>query len=96
MPFRSTDTPPRGKRSRRRFAGRLRDRLADEAHECYLAWRSECAVLEAAYRRWLQAPRPDTAFAYAAYLAALEREECAAGRYLAVVTEAEDLLAQAK
>ena len=95
MPFRSSDTTPRGTRSRRRFAARLRDRLANEAFECYLAWRSECAVLEAAYRAWLQASRPDAAFAYAAYMAALEREECAAGRYHTVVTEAEDLLAQA-
>jgi hypothetical protein len=96
MPFFSSDTTPRGTRSRRRFLGRLRDRLANEAFECYLAWRSECAVLEAAYRAWLQAPRPDAAFAYFAYMAALDREECAAGRYHTVVTEAEDLLARAE
>jgi hypothetical protein len=96
MRFRSSDTTPRGTRSRRRFVDRVRDRLANEAFDCYLAWRSECAVLEAAYRRWLQAPRPDVAFAYAAYMAALEREECAAGRYHTVVTEAEDLLGRAR
>ena len=95
MPFRFGDTTPRTRRSRRRFASRLLDRLADEAFECYLAWRSECVVLEAAYRRWRQAPRSDAAFAYAAYMAALEREECAAGRYRTVVAEAHDLLAQA-
>jgi hypothetical protein len=92
MRFRSSDTTPRRTRSRRRSPKRLLDRLANEAFECYEAWRSECAVLEAAYRRWLQAPRSDAAFAYAAYTAALEREECAAGRYRTVVNQAEDLL----
>lgn len=95
MPFRSRDKTPRNKRSRGHLVSRLRDRLANEAFECYLVWRSECAVLEAAYRRWLQAPRSDAAFAYAAYSAALEREECAAGRYRTLVAEAENLLARA-
>ncbi len=79
----------------RRFVDRLRARLANEAFECYLAWRSECVVLEAAYRAWRQASRPDAAFAYVAYSAALDREECAAGRYCTVLTEAEDLLGRA-
>ena len=96
MRFRSSDTTPRSTRSRRRSLERLLDRLVAEAFECYLAWRSECAVLEAAYRAWLQAPRSDAAFAYAAYTAALDREECAAGRYRTLVNEAEDLLPQAE
>lgn len=95
MPFRSRDKTPRTKKSRARFASHLLDRLANEAFDCYLAWRSECAVLEAAYRRWLHASRSDAAFAYIAYTAALEREECAAGRYRTVVAEAENLQAQA-
>jgi hypothetical protein len=94
MRFRSSDTTPRSTTSRRRSLERLLDRLANEAFECYLAWRSECAVLEAAYRSWLQAPRSDAAFAYAAYTVALDREECAAGRYHTVVNQAEDLLPQ--
>jgi hypothetical protein len=40
------------------------------------------------------APRSDAAFAYAAYTVALDREECAAGRYHTVVNQAEDLLPQ--
>ena len=96
MPFRSSDTSPRGTRSYRPFAARLRALLANEAFECYLVWRSECAVLEAAYRTWVKAPRPDVALAYAGYTAALDREECAARHYRTVVTEAEDLLAQAR
>jgi hypothetical protein len=95
MRFRSSDTTPRSRPSPRRYLDRLLDRLADEAFECYLAWRSECAVLEAAYRAWLRASRSDAALAYAAYAAALDREECAAGRYHTVLNEAEDLLPQA-
>ena len=95
MRFRSRDTTPRRTWSRRHSLERLVERLVNEAFECYLAWRSECAVLEAAYRRWLQAPRSDAAFAYAAYTAALDREECAAGRYHTLVNRAEDLLPQA-
>jgi hypothetical protein len=91
----SRNTTPRRTRSRRRRLERLLNRLVNEAFECYLAWRSECAVLEAAYRAWLQAPRSDAAFAYAAYTAALDREERAAGRYHTVVNEAEALLPQA-
>jgi len=80
----------------RRFVDRLRARLANEAFECYLAWRSECVVLEAAYRAWRQTSRSHAALAYVAYTAALDREECAAGRYRTVLTEAEDLLGRAE
>ena len=93
--LRSGHTTPRRTRSRRRRLERLLNRLVNEAFECYLAWRSECAVLEAAYRAWLQAPRSDAAFAYAAYTAALDRDERAAGRDHTVVNEAEALLPQA-
>lgn len=96
MPFRSRNTTPRRTRSRRRSLEPLLNRLANEAFECYLAWRSECAMLEAAYRAWMQAPRSDAAFAYAAYTVALDREEWAAGRYHTLVNEAEDLLPQAQ
>ena len=92
MRFRSGDTTPRSTRSHRRSLERLLDRLVNEAFECYLTWLGECAMLEAAYRAWLQAPRSDAAFAYAAYTVALDREEWAAGRYHTLVNEAEDLL----
>jgi hypothetical protein len=92
----SSKTTPRSTWSRRRSLERLVDRLVSEAFECYLVWRSECAMLEAAYRAWLEAPRSDAAFAYAAYMGALDREECAAGRYHTLVNEAEDLLPRAE
>ena len=77
------------------FWGGLRDRLMDDAFERYLAWRSESALLEAAYRAWLHAPRSDASFAFAAYAAALDREECAAVEYRTALAAVEDLLVRA-
>jgi hypothetical protein len=91
---RSSNPRPRRAKERTPFWGVLRDRLMNDAFECYLAWRSEAALLEAAYRAWSQAPRSDASCAYAAYAAALDREECAAARYRTVLDEAGCLLAQ--
>ena len=82
--------------SPRRFIDRIRERLADEAFHRYLDWRAECATLEAAYRNWRTAARSDSAFAFAAYTAALDREECAAVQYRCVIAEAERLLPEAR
>jgi hypothetical protein len=68
-------------------------RLADEAFNRYLEWRDECATVDAAYRNWSDAPKSDGAFAYAAFVAALEREEHAAGQYRAMIDAGEQLLA---
>ena len=55
--------------------------LADEAIEAYVDWREECAGVWAAYERWAGAPVADTAGAFSAYRAALDREECASHAY---------------
>jgi hypothetical protein len=69
------------------------ERLTDEAFQRYLEWRDECATLEAAYRNWSNAPASGCVFAFAAYTAALEREERAAAQYQALIDEGERLLA---
>ena len=95
MPFRSSDPPLRREKSYVPFSGGRRDRLMDDAFERYLAWRSESALLEAAFRTWLQAPRSDAPIAFAAYGAALDREECAAVEYRAALAAVDDLLVRA-
>ena len=66
-----------------------REQLADRAFQHYLDWRDETSTLERAYDRWVRSPRDERAFAFAAYKAALDREEHAAVRYEAAMSEAE-------
>jgi hypothetical protein len=53
-------------------------RLADEFLDTYICWREECAAVSSAYGHWQRAERTDQAAAFAAYGAALDREEHAA------------------
>jgi hypothetical protein len=43
--------------------------------ESYITWREACQDVRSAYRRWLGSGPRDRGLAFAAYLAALEREE---------------------
>jgi hypothetical protein len=52
--------------------------LADEFVEGYLCWREESAAVEHAYEQWRSVTRRDRTVAFAAYRAALDREEHAA------------------
>ena len=56
-------------------------KLVDEAIEAYVGWREESAEVWDAYVRWARAPKIDAAGAFAAYRAALDREECASHAY---------------
>ena len=47
----------------------------------YAEWRMSCTWVWAAYRQWLNVPRTDADLAYAAYTAALDREDAAARVY---------------
>jgi hypothetical protein len=47
----------------------------------YAEWRMSCAWVWTAYQQWSNAPRTDTHLAYAAYAAALDREDAAARVY---------------
>jgi hypothetical protein len=54
------------------------DPRVDVFVESYVDWREECRTLEAAYARWRRSERPGRNLAFAAYRAALDREEKAA------------------
>ena len=47
----------------------------------YAEWRMSCTSVWAAYWQWSNAPKPDASLAYAAYTAALDREDAAARVY---------------
>ena len=47
----------------------------------YAEWRMSCASVWTAYRQWSNAPRTEAHLAYAAYAAALDREDAAARVY---------------
>jgi hypothetical protein len=66
--------------------------LVDEAMDRYVEWREASAEVDEAYGRWSNAPGAEGAVAFAAYLAALDREEWAATLYGAVIDRAERLL----
>jgi hypothetical protein len=53
----------------------------DELLECYITWRAACRAVRLAYQWWLDSPRGEGELAYAGYVAALDREEQAAGGY---------------
>jgi hypothetical protein len=63
----------------------MRKRLVDDLVDGYVAWREECLAVEEAYRGWVSAPAADSAFAFATYRMALDREELASGVYADLV-----------
>jgi hypothetical protein len=54
-----------------------RSAVADEFLESYVCWREACEDVRGAYRRWANSTRRQRGLAYAAYRAALDREEYA-------------------
>jgi hypothetical protein len=54
---------------------------SDEFVECYVCWREESATVRTAYEHWVSVEPADRALAFAAYSAALDREERAARDY---------------
>jgi hypothetical protein len=63
----------------------IRPELVDRMIELYCDWRTECAVVQAAYARFCRAQPPDRTAAFAAYEAALDREESACESYAAQI-----------
>ena len=57
----------------------------DEMLSRYIDWREIAAASADAYRQWSEAPRAEKDRRLAAYLAALELEESAAGAYALAV-----------
>jgi hypothetical protein len=76
---------------RRRVDPSLREQLIDEAFARYLDWLAESEAVNAAYGVWSRAARTDGPLPFAAYGAALDREERAATVYRAVVGQVEQL-----
>jgi hypothetical protein len=60
-------------------------RLGDALIDLYVDWREECSAVQLAYERWRTAPRVDLGIAFAAYNAALDREERAGDIYAALI-----------
>jgi hypothetical protein len=58
-----------------------RRRLVDDAIDAYVDWREECLSVCDAYRRWCRARRDEASVEFAAYSAALDREERASACY---------------
>jgi hypothetical protein len=56
-------------------------RLIDETVEAYVDWREESAAVWDAYERWDWASAADARLAFAAYCAAVDREERASSVY---------------
>lgn len=59
--------------------------LIDRLLALYCDWREECTEVQAAYERFSRASTPDRGLAFAAYTAALDREDSASEEYAAQV-----------
>jgi hypothetical protein len=69
-----------------------RRRLVNEALAAYLEWRQECSAVSLAYSRWASAGASEASLSYAAYAAALEREERASELYAGVIAHVANIL----
>jgi hypothetical protein len=69
-------------------------RLGDSLIDLYVAWREECSAVQLAYTRWREASKDDRGAAFAAYNAALDREERASDVYAALVLQLAPLAPQ--
>jgi len=67
------------------MSAEIRPDLVDRMIELYCDWRTGCWDVRAAYERFLEAPAADRAVAFAAYMAALDREESTCEWYAAQV-----------
>ena len=77
---------------RRRDAERVRmsrgettSELVDQLMDLYCDWRTRCSEVRMTYTRFVQAGGSDRASAFAAYTAALDREERACDSYAAQI-----------
>ena len=62
-------------------------RLGDALIDLYVEWREECSAVQLAYERWREASKDDSEAAFAAYNAALDREERAGDVYAALIRQ---------
>lgn len=78
------------------MSAQVPDHLVDRLIELYCQWRTECWEVRAAYERFASTIGDDRALAYGAYLAALDREESAAGVYAEQTTRVASLIRHAE
>ena len=65
-----------------------RKRFIDRVFDAYFSWREACLHVSHAYTRWTSETGIGGTLAYAAYLAALDREQTAAETYGRLVRQA--------
>lgn len=63
------------------LGAQVRPELVDRMIELYCDWRTSCAEVQAAYERFLDASPSDRVVRFAAYQAALDREQSACESY---------------
>ena len=63
--------------------------LAEDVFATYIAWRKHAPLVADACERWRSASPADRSEHFAAYTAALDREEAAAGTYAEAILELE-------
>ena len=63
-------------------------RLGDALIDLYVDWREECSAVQLAYEGWREASKEDREAAFAAYNAALDREERASDIYADLIRQA--------
>jgi hypothetical protein len=71
-------------------------RLRDEILDLYLDWREQAAAVADAYASWEGAPAGEEGQCFAAYTAALDREQAAARSYADVLATLESSLTAAR
>ena len=59
--------------------------LADRLSDLYVRWREECYAVQDSYERWVNSQSDDRQAAFAAYSAALDREERASAVYAELI-----------
>jgi hypothetical protein len=67
--------------------------LVDETIERYVDWKEECGAVNATYECWSTAPREERTISFATYIAALDREECAAKAYASAIRRLSSVVA---
>ena len=73
----------------------VRSELIDVLMDVYVDWREECIALRNAYQRWSSVRIAERELAFAAYRAALDREDRASAVYEDLVKSVERELAGA-
>jgi hypothetical protein len=68
----------------------LQEQRTQALEDEYANWQRENEAVSDSYQSWTRAPRDEHWLAYAAYLAALDREEHAAWAYRRLVEQAQD------